>query len=252
MAVSAAHFRNLDVSLNSLKEYSKKYVLTGMEFASEVALDVQEMSANEEQVQQLEDVMVEYAAMERDLNQFVLAVETVKQQVKDGELSDRVAVEKALSEQLEAGQQGNSKEQLLQHEMIAGLQEKLRELKGEEESEPSPQPGGSQAGGDDDDDLEIEMTQTEVNMKCPLTQQEFKEPVKNKKCGHVYDKGPILQHIRRKRGVKGGVKCPVGACANNDPVTEQDLEDDVEMRKKIQKKNRQAGRKDARNRDMPF
>ncbi|KAI8505854.1 E3 SUMO-protein ligase NSE2 [Branchiostoma belcheri] len=245
MAVSAAHFRNLDLSLENLKKCSK-YFLTGMEFASEVALDVQEMKANEDQVQQVEDVMVEYATMERDLNQFVQAVETVKQQVKSGELSDHVAVEKALSEQLEEEQQGNSREQLLQHHMITSLHDKLRELKGEEESEPSPQPGGSQTGGDDDD--EIEMTQAEVNLKCPLTQQEFKEPVKNKKCGHVYDKGPILQHIRRKRGVK----CPVSACANTDPISEQDLEVDVEMRRKIDKKNRQAGRKEPRNRDMPF
>ncbi|XP_066268837.1 E3 SUMO-protein ligase NSE2-like [Branchiostoma lanceolatum] len=246
MAVSAAHFRNLDSSLDSLKKCSK-YVLTGMEFASEVALDVQEMTANEDQVQEVEDVMVEYAAMERDLNQFVEAVETVKHQLKSGELSDHVAVEKALSEHLEVGQQGNSKEQLLQHEMITMLHEKLRELKGEEETAPSPQPGGSQAGGDDDDD-DIQMTQTEDNLKCPFTQQEFKEPVKNKKCGHVYEKGPIIQHIRRKKGVK----CPVGACANTDPLSEQDLEDDLETRRKIQKKNRQAGRKEARNRDMPF
>ena len=50
----------------------------------------------------------------------------------------------------------------------------------------------------DDDDDEVIMTEEEVGIKCPYTQQVMKYPIRNKHCGHNYEKEAILDFIRRR------------------------------------------------------
>ena len=57
------------------------------------------------------------------------------------------------------------------------------------------------ASVDDDDDDDVIMTSEEVGVKCPYTQQVMKEPVKNKVCGHNYERMAINEFISRKKGV---------------------------------------------------
>lgn len=52
----------------------------------------------------------------------------------------------------------------------------------------------------DDDDDDVIMTSEEVGIKCPYTQQVMKEPVRNKTCGHNYEKLAIQEFILRKKG----------------------------------------------------
>lgn len=54
---------------------------------------------------------------------------------------------------------------------------------------------------DDDDDDDLIMTSEEVGYKCPYTQKVMKEPVKNKHCGHNYEREAIQMFIDRKKGV---------------------------------------------------
>ena len=49
--------------------------------------------------------------------------------------------------------------------------------------------------GEDDD---LIMTEEEVGIKCPYTQQIMKFPIRNKNCGHNYEKDAILDFIRRR------------------------------------------------------
>jgi len=53
---------------------------------------------------------------------------------------------------------------------------------------------------DDDDDDDVIMTSEEIGIKCPYTQQVMKEPMRNKLCGHNYEKMAILEFIMRKKG----------------------------------------------------
>jgi len=46
-------------------------------------------------------------------------------------------------------------------------------------------------------------TESTVNLKCPIQGSLMEDPVKNKRCGHVYSKLAIYQHIKIDR------KCPV-------------------------------------------
>lgn len=40
---------------------------------------------------------------------------------------------------------------------------------------------------------------------CPYSQKEMENPVKNKICGHTFEKNPIIKYIRSKRDK---AKCP--------------------------------------------
>ena len=50
---------------------------------------------------------------------------------------------------------------------------------------------------DDDDCI---MLAEEVGIKCPYTQKVMKFPIKNKHCGHNYEKDAIFEFISNKKG----------------------------------------------------
>ena len=60
--------------------------------------------------------------------------------------------------------------------------------------ESMPTQATEQTLGDDED---MVMTQAETITKCPITLQDMKDPVKNKHCGHSYDKDAISQMLKR-------------------------------------------------------
>lgn len=81
-------------------------------------------------------------------------------------------------------------------------------------------------GGDDDDGLFI--VNAEKSLICPLTNAQFRKPVKSRKCNHTYEDAAIKNHI--KIG-KGNPMCPVAGCAHH--VTRNDLKDDTEMERQL-------------------
>ncbi|XP_066970197.1 E3 SUMO-protein ligase NSE2-like [Macrobrachium rosenbergii] len=66
-------------------------------------------------------------------------------------------------------------------------------------------------------------TEEEVNIIDPITKTRMTEPVRNRICGHVYEKSSVLQMIRQKK--RKGFRCPTMACANRSPINPQDLID---------------------------
>ncbi|KAI9577413.1 E3 SUMO-protein ligase NSE2-like [Glossina fuscipes] len=68
------------------------------------------------------------------------------------------------------------------------------------------------------DDMMIE---EQICIKDPLTKLTMRNPVKNRKCGHHYEKSSIINHING-----GGQRCPVVGCANKSYITSADLVDD--------------------------
>lgn len=51
-------------------------------------------------------------------------------------------------------------------------------------------------------DDELAVTETEINTKCPVTQQEMKNPVRNRHCHHYYDLSGALELIRNRPQVR--------------------------------------------------
>lgn len=75
-------------------------------------------------------------------------------------------------------------------------------------------------GEDADSDDDIAVSKATISTRCPLTLQEFKEPLTSTQCPHSFEKIAILQMVTQARPVPvhGGrvekaVQCPVSGCS---------------------------------------
>jgi len=88
---------------------------------------------------------------------------------------------------------------------------------------------GNDGEGGSEGDEDLVMTQTTGSHLDPITRMPMKDPVKNTKCGHSYERASI-QHLTRK-GKK--TKCPIAGCPNQDYVRPEDLIDDTALKREI-------------------
>jgi SUMO ligase MMS21 Smc5/6 complex component len=89
----------------------------------------------------------------------------------------------------------------------------------------------------EEDDLEVTIVQRDDprSLKCPITRQLFENPVKNKICGHSYDKEAIIQHLRIARNKK----CPVAGC-NNINIKADQLLENIELTQEVRRYKRRV------------
>lgn len=232
---SRTHFGVVDTAIKSMKTV-EEYIDVGMETTIDVAMDfVENDKENERQTDEFKSIMLDYVRMKRDLRQFMEAVDLVKQEASHSR--DKINMNEMLNQKLEEIKQTNGQEDLSQHEKYTELDEKIQEIRNPDSS---PQPSTSQVLNPDED---LVMTQQELNTRCPYTGQEMKNPVRNNVCGHTYDKEGILNHLKQ-RGQRA--KCPVAGCGSTKVMEQADLVEDKELRKYIEKKNRQAGKRQKR------
>ena len=64
-----------------------------------------------------------------------------------------------------------------------------------------------------------------VGMKCVYMQQVMQDPMRNKICGHSYERIAIEEFMQ-----EGVVKCPYGSCRNTIPIRTQDLEENKRLK----------------------
>lgn len=104
---------------------------------------------------------------------------------------------------------------------------------------PAPGVTTRRARADADDaesDDDIAVSKASVSTKCPLTLQEFKEPLTSTKCPHSFEKDAILGMIQQARPVQGqakAVQCPVSGCSKM--LTKADLQMDKVLVRKIRR-----------------
>ncbi|KAI5240596.1 hypothetical protein E4T43_05994 [Aureobasidium subglaciale] len=105
---------------------------------------------------------------------------------------------------------------------------------------------GHTAPGAQDSDDDLQIAKETISTKCPLTLQEFRDPVTSAKCPHSFEREAITSmidmptNIVRSDGARA-VQCPVGGCQSI--LTLQDLRSDPVLKRKIarlQKANRDA------------
>ena len=72
-----AHFRAVDNAVDKVRKV-KEYVDNGLGVTLDVALDLEEVSKDNERVNELEDTMLQYVSMEREMEQWMKAVELAK------------------------------------------------------------------------------------------------------------------------------------------------------------------------------
>ncbi|CAJ0957556.1 unnamed protein product, partial [Mesorhabditis belari] len=80
-----------------------------------------------------------------------------------------------------------------------------------------------------DGDLEIQTVGVSINKVDPISRKPITIPMKNPKCGHVYDRDTITEFVNglgaRTRKQAGKARCPVQGCGNKEAVNVSLLKD---------------------------
>lgn len=105
------------------------------------------------------------------------------------------------------------------------------------------------ANADEEEDEDFVITGEVADLRCPLTLQLFKEPMKNNKCKHVFEKSAIMEMFerapvfrdggRRGPGVKK-LQCPQAGCDHM--LEEKDLAEDIIMKRMVKRQKAQEAR----------
>ncbi|XP_043233315.1 E3 SUMO-protein ligase NSE2-like isoform X4 [Amphibalanus amphitrite] len=86
-------------------------------------------------------------------------------------------------------------------------------------------------------DQELVMTETHMVTRDPWSQQEIRQPYRNARCGHLYDRSS-LEAVLQKRSRRP--TCPHVGCTNKMPLRWEDLTEDTFAKQAIEKKKTQA------------
>ncbi|KAK3087711.1 hypothetical protein FSP39_009508 [Pinctada imbricata] len=211
----------------------KDYIHVGMETTRDLADDFVDCAkGSEKQIEELKSIMLDYVNMERDLKQFLEAVEEVKDQASN--TNENLNLESMLDNKLKSivGSKNNPPSE--EHPKYQDLIEKIWEIQN---------PGAVPSSAPTQEmvvDEDLAMTQSEQSTRCPYTGKDMVIPVRNRHCGHRYDKDGIMHYIKTK---KSKAKCPVGGCGNTNPMVAADLVEDHELRRIIERKNKQANKR---------
>ena len=93
---------------------------------------------------------------------------------------------------------------------------------------------------EEDEDDDIAVSRATISTKCPLTLQEFKQPLSSKKCPHSFESEAILSMLSTSNAREGGrpngkrvVQCPVTGCAQE--LSREDLHKDAVLIRQIKR-----------------
>ncbi|NXO90286.1 NSE2 ligase, partial [Certhia brachydactyla] len=220
-------FNAIDSALSSLKNCQSD-INSGMDVATQVALDLVESFNDEEDVNSMEKVMLEYATMDRELNHYIKAFEETINQVKREKPENLPDLENLAQEKFLEMQSKNSDSDLQRNEKYMCFKEQLKEMK-------------KQYGNDTfeqiDEDIAV-VSRSQTNFICPITQMTMKKPVRNKVCGHIYEEDAILEMIQTQKQKKKKVRCPKMGCSHDD-VKGSDLVPDGILKRVLDSQKKQ-------------
>ncbi|XP_057353729.1 E3 SUMO-protein ligase NSE2 isoform X1 [Manis pentadactyla] len=228
-------FSGIESALSSLKNF-QSCISSGMDTASSVALDLVETQTEVSSEYSMDKAMVEFAMMDRELNHYVKAVQSMISHVKE-ERPEKIPDLKLLVEKkFLALQNKNSDADFQNNEKFVQFKQQLKELKNQYGLQVDREADGTE--GVDEDMI---VTQSQTNFICPITQMEMKKPVKNKVCGHTYEEEAIVRMIESKHRRKKKTCCPKIGCSHTD-VRLSDLLQDEALRRAIENHNKKKHR----------
>ncbi|XP_075045615.1 E3 SUMO-protein ligase NSE2-like [Mixophyes fleayi] len=190
---------------SSLKN-CQTYIDTGMDITTGVALHLLQTDCDTEHVGCIESIMLEYTALNRDINQYIDAVEETVLKLKRDPPDKIPDLRELVHERYTALQKNNTEEALREDDKYVQFKEQLRDLR--------KQMGVSSAPADEaleDEDEEIAITQS-----TPITQLETVNPVENKVCGHTYQREAIERMIENKLQKGKSARCPKIGCDHSE------------------------------------
>lgn len=180
--------------------------------------------------------MVEFAMMDRELNQYVKAVQSTINHVKEERPENIPDLKLLVEKKFLALQNKNSDADFQNNEKYVQFKQQLRELKKQYGLQ-----ADREADGPEGVDEDMIVTQSQTNFICPITQLEMKKPVKNKVCGHTYEEEAIVRMIESKHRRKKKACCPQIGCGHAD-VRMCDLIQDEALRRAIESHNKKRHR----------
>jgi len=217
----AAVMKGVDDTIQKCRELNK-FISEGYSVTKTIAEEFQEDENAKQIVEDLRQVMLNYATMERGVEQYCTAAQTALGRFKttyaaaSGDNEEEVPdLYGMFEESLKGLEAKNTEDEIANNKEVKEFMETVwRAHNPEEEAEST-----ENAIGDD----EVEISQVDDNMRfiCPITKVELVDPVKNKRCGHTYSRKAIEQHIK---AMKTRAKCPIPGCVSADVITSGDLE----------------------------
>uniref|UniRef100_A0A7M4ERM2 E3 SUMO-protein ligase NSE2-like n=1 Tax=Crocodylus porosus TaxID=8502 RepID=A0A7M4ERM2_CROPO len=121
---SVISFNAVYSSLSALKN-CQSYINTGMDIASNVAFDLVE----NQEVNTMENVMLEYATMDRQLNHYMQAIEATVNQIKQDTPEVVPDLKVLVKEKFTALESRNSDSDLQRHEKYKHFKEQLKDMR---------------------------------------------------------------------------------------------------------------------------
>ncbi|KAM5281301.1 E3 SUMO-protein ligase NSE2 isoform 2-T2 [Ctenodactylus gundi] len=253
-------FSGVESALSSLKSF-QSFISSGMDTASSVALDLVETQTEVSSEHSMDKAMVEFAIMDRELSQYVQAVQSAINHVKEEPLEKIPDLKLLVEKKFLALQSKNSDADFQNNEKFVQFKQQLKDLrkrsvkpKEAERHNEFSQIKGQDAGragnglqaereadGTERLDEDMIVTQSQTNFTCPITQLEMKKPVKNKVCGHTYEEEAIVRIIESKHKRKKKACCPKIGCSHTD-VKMSDLIQDEVLRRAIESHKKKKDR----------
>uniref|UniRef100_A0A9L0JUP5 NSE2 (MMS21) homolog, SMC5-SMC6 complex SUMO ligase n=1 Tax=Equus asinus TaxID=9793 RepID=A0A9L0JUP5_EQUAS len=121
-------FSGVESALSSLKNF-QSYISSGMETASNVALDLVETQTEVSSEYSMDKAMVEFAIMDRELNHYVKAVQSAINHVKEERPEKIPDLKLLVQKKFLALQDKNSDADFQNNEKFVQFKQQLRELK---------------------------------------------------------------------------------------------------------------------------
>ncbi|GAB1606362.1 E3 SUMO-protein ligase NSE2-like [Argonauta hians] len=222
--MSKPQFTMLDQSASTLKTVSS-YMGAGMESIMDCTQDlIEQISAcNTKEIDEMKNIMYKYIEMDRELKQYQTAIENIRENGNKVENDENFDYLVCLKENLAKLKTQNNEREIINHDMYKNLCELY-------EQEEQKLTGATSENMDED----IAITQQEENTKCVITGKEMIDPVRNTICGHNYDRKGIEHYLQtRPNG-----RCPVSACSNTELLQKCNLEENKDLKRIIDRKNR--------------
>ncbi|XP_076371101.1 E3 SUMO-protein ligase NSE2-like [Tachypleus tridentatus] len=226
----ANSFGLMDKTIEQMKKV-EDYISTGMEMTTDLTKELLKVSDDlvpQDELSILKDVMLQHIQMQQDIHQYLQAVNTTKVKILSECESDETS-SVSYSSILESSLKETCKEmssKALQNtsdykKFIAMIDDYFQ-----------PEEALVKETELDDD---MKLTQTVVIPKDPISQKEVNEPVKNKFCGHTYERTTILQYIGKNKHVR----CPYIGCSNAQFLKQDHLEENSEIKRLLDRRQRQ-------------
>ncbi|NXN27842.1 NSE2 ligase, partial [Nycticryphes semicollaris] len=189
-----------------------------------------------EDINSVENAMLEYAAMDRELNHYMKALEETVNQIKREKPENIPDLRHLVNEKFTALESKNTDSDLQKNEKYIYFKDQLKEMRKQCKSYFKKNRFFDEAIEQIDEDIAV--TQSQMNFICPITQVEMKRPVRNKVCGHTYEEDAILKIIQTRKQQKKKFRCPKIGCSHAD-VKESDLVPDEALKRAIDSQNKQ-------------